>query len=177
MALTATVRRFEIDLSDSDAHVYEALDLRVAQHPSETVRFLVARVLARCLEHEDALEFSRGLCVDDEPALWARDLQGALTQWIEIGQPSIDRLHRASKTGARVAVYGWKGGRELLTEARARPIHRADALEVFAFDAAFLDALAEAVDKVNRWAVAHSGGGLYVTIGARMIEGAVERLV
>jgi uncharacterized protein YaeQ len=177
MALTATVRRFEIELADTDAHVYESLDLRVAQHPSETVRFLVARVLARCLEHEDALEFSRGLCVDDEPALWARDLQGSLTQWIEIGQPSIERLHRAAKTGARVAVYGWKGGPELLAEARARPIHRADALEVFAFDPAFLDLLAAQVDKVNRWGVAHTGGGLYVTIGERVIEGGVSRLV
>jgi hypothetical protein len=33
------------------------------------------------------------------------------------------------------------------------------------------------VDKVNRWGVAHTGGGLYVTIGERVIEGGVSRLV
>ena len=44
MALTATMRRFEIELADSDRGVYEALDLRVAQHPSESERYLVARV-------------------------------------------------------------------------------------------------------------------------------------
>jgi uncharacterized protein YaeQ len=34
MAFTATMRRFEVALTDSDRGVYEALDLRVAQHPS-----------------------------------------------------------------------------------------------------------------------------------------------
>ena len=176
MALTSTVRRFEIELSDAERDVYETLDLRVAQHPSETLRFLVCRLLARCLEHTDALEFSRGLCVDDEPALWERNLQGDLTRWIEIGQPSVERLHRASKTGARVAVYGWKGGAELAREASAKPIHRADALEVYALDQPLLDALAETVDRQNRWAVAHTGGTLYVTIGERLFEGKIERL-
>jgi len=39
MALGATVHHFKIDLPDVDRGVYEALDLRVAQHPSETMRF------------------------------------------------------------------------------------------------------------------------------------------
>jgi uncharacterized protein YaeQ len=176
MALTATVRRFEIELSDSDRGVYETLELRVAQHPSETLRFMMARVIARCLEHVEGLEFSRGLCADDEPAIWQRSLQGDLLNWIEIGQPAIDRLHRASKASARVAVYGWKGGAELLREARAKPIHRADALEVHVFDAAFLDTLAALVDRQNKWSVARSGGALYVTVGNALHEGAVVHL-
>src|SRR5690349_1842635 len=108
MALTATVRRFEIALADSDRGVYEQLDLRVAQHPSESERYLVARVIARALEHADGVEFSRGLAADDEPALWQRDLRGDLQAWIEIGAPSPERLHRASKLGARIVVYGWR---------------------------------------------------------------------
>ena len=59
--LTATVRRFEIALADSDRGVYEALDLRVAQHPSESDRYLIARVVARALERAGGVEFSRGL--------------------------------------------------------------------------------------------------------------------
>lgn len=173
MALTATVRRFDLELADTDRGVYETLEWRVAQHPSETLRFMMARVIARCLEHVEGLEFSRGLCVDDEPAIWQRSLQGDLLTWIEIGQPSIDRLHRASKTGARVSVYGWKGGPELVREARAKPIHRADALTVYAFDPAFLDTLAALVDRQNRWSIARSGGTLYVTVGDALHEGHV----
>jgi uncharacterized protein YaeQ len=91
MALTATMRRFEIALADSDRGVYEALELRVAQHPSETDRYLVARVIARCLEHAEGVDFTRGLAADDEPALWQRDLRGDLLAWIEVGAPTPDR--------------------------------------------------------------------------------------
>ncbi|MCA9681520.1 MAG: YaeQ family protein, partial [Myxococcales bacterium] len=57
MALSATIRRFTITLSDSDRDVYETLDLRVAQHPSESDRYVVARVIARALEHAEGLDF------------------------------------------------------------------------------------------------------------------------
>ncbi|MDQ3301441.1 MAG: YaeQ family protein, partial [Myxococcota bacterium] len=43
------MRKFEIALADSDRGVYEQLEWRVAQHPSESERYLVARVLARAL--------------------------------------------------------------------------------------------------------------------------------
>src|SRR5436309_9400622 len=103
MALSATVRRFEIALSDTDRGVYEQLAWRVAQHPSESERYLVARVLARALEHADGLEFSKGGVSDDtEPALVQRDLRGDWLAWIEVGLPSPDRLHKASKTAPRV---------------------------------------------------------------------------
>ena len=43
MALPATMRRFEIALADADREIYADLDLRVAQHPSESERYLIAR--------------------------------------------------------------------------------------------------------------------------------------
>ena len=96
MALPATVRKLEINLADSDRGVYEELEWRVAQHPSESERFLVARVLARALEHAEGMEFSKGGVSDDEmPALGishkrARDLghlpqsgPGGMLEWLE----------------------------------------------------------------------------------------------
>ena len=50
MALTATIYTFDIELADSDRHIYESLALRVARHPSETEAYLVTRVLAYALE-------------------------------------------------------------------------------------------------------------------------------
>src|SRR5574339_217992 len=133
MALPATMRRFAIALADSDRGVYEDLDLRVAQHPSESERYLVARVIARALEHGDGLEFSKGGVSDDtEPALVQRDLRGDLVAWIEIGSPSPDRLHKASKASPRVVVYAWKNVDTLVEAIRERGVHRADAIELFA---------------------------------------------
>jgi uncharacterized protein YaeQ len=176
MALTATVRRFEIALSDSDRGNYEALELRAAQHPSETDRYLVARVIARCLEHGEGVDFTRGLASDEEPAIWQRDLRGDLRAWIEIGSPSVDRLHKASKTGARVAVYAYKGAVELGRAITERGVHRASELELYALDAAFLDAVAATLDRVNRWDLTVSGGTLYLTSGGKTFESAIQRL-
>ena len=57
MALTATIYKFDIDLSDADRHVYEALTLQVARHPSESEAHLVARLLAYALEFTDGISF------------------------------------------------------------------------------------------------------------------------
>lgn len=176
MALTATMRRFEIALSDSDRGVYEALDLRVAQHPSESDRYLVARVLARALEHVDGLDFSRGLAVDDEPALWQRDLRGDLQAWIEIGAPSADRLHRARKASPRVAVYGWRQLEQLAAELVERKAHRAEDIELYALDPAVLDAVAAGLERNNRWELSVAGGTIYLAAPGGQWETAATRV-
>ena len=170
MALTATLRRFDVVLSDTDRGVYESLELRAAQHPSESERYLVARVLARCLEHAEGVDFTRGLSADDEPAIWQRDLTGALLAWIEVGSPSTERLHRASKTGARIAVYAWKGAEALAREIVEAGVHRAESIAVRPLDPAFLDRVAATLDRHNRWELAVSGGAVYLTIGGKLFE-------
>jgi len=162
MALTATMRRFEIALADSDRGVYEALDWRVAQHPSESERYLVTRVLARALEHAEGFDFSRGLSVDDEPALWQRDLRGDLQAWIEVGLPSVERLHRASKSAPRVVVYGWRQLEQLAAELVERKAHRAERLELYAIDPGFLDGVAAGLDRNNQWDLSIAGGTIYL---------------
>ena len=61
MAISSTLYRFQIELSDIDRGVYESLDWRVACHPSEDSERMVVRVLARAIAHEEGLEFGRGL--------------------------------------------------------------------------------------------------------------------
>ena len=176
MALTATVRRFEIALADSDRNVYEQLDLRVAQHPSESERYLIARVVARALEHAEGVDFTRGLAADDEPALWQRDLRGDLRAWIEIGAPSVDRLHRASKTGARIVVYGWRQLDALATALADEDTHRAEAIEIYALDGDFLDAVAATLDRNNRWDLSVAGGTVYLSTARGQHETTVARV-
>jgi uncharacterized protein YaeQ len=176
MALTATMRRFEIALADSDRDVYEQLDLRVAQHPSESERYLIARVIARALEHAEGVDFSRGLAVDDEPALWQRDLRGDLRAWIEIGAPGVERLHRASKTGARVVVYGWRQLDALAAELTERGVHKVDAIEIFALDGEFLDRIAASLDRNNKWDLSVAGGTVYLATAQGQHETTVTRI-
>lgn len=175
MALPATLRRFEIALADADRGVYEQLDWRVAQHPSESERFLVARVIARALEHGDGVEFSRGgVSDDDEPAIVQRDLRGDLQAWIEVGSPSPDRLHKAAKLAPRVVVYAWKSVDQLAEAIAERGVHRADELVLRALSPELLDAIAATLDRINRWDLSVTGGALYLAIGATQLEGAVR---
>ena len=177
MALQATMRRFAIALADSDRGVYEQLDLRVAQHPSESDKYLVARVVARALEHAEGLEFSPGGVSDDTlPALVQRDLRGDLLAWFEIGSPSADRLHKASKACKRVVVYAWRSVDALVDAIRERKVHRADALELHALDESWLDAVAGTLDRNNAWDLAVSGGSLYLTIKDKLFETAPRRI-
>src|SRR6188768_1977591 len=121
MALTATMYHFQITLSDVDRGVYEALDLRVARHPSETMRYLVTRTLAFCLSYEDGIAFSKaGLSAAEEAPVSIRDATGVLTAWIDVGNPSAERLHKASKAAPRVSLFTHVELGLLLKEASAR---------------------------------------------------------
>ncbi|MFT3692655.1 MAG: YaeQ family protein [Kofleriaceae bacterium] len=167
MALQATMRKFEIALANADAEIYETIELRVAQHPSENERFLVARVLARVLEHGEGLEFSKGGVSDDsEPAITQRNLRGEITAWIEVGSPSPDRLHKAAKASPRVAVYTWKPGLRAAIDERG--VHRGDEIAIHEIPQTFLDDVAKTVERTNRWDISVTGGVIYLTVGDQL---------
>src|SRR5690606_19112699 len=92
MAPGPTMHRCNVDLADSDRGIYETLEIRAAQHPSEPSDYLLTRVLAYCLEYADGIAFSKGLSDPDEPTIAIRDLTGALQVWIEIGAPDAERV-------------------------------------------------------------------------------------
>jgi uncharacterized protein YaeQ len=176
MALSATVYHLQIELSDVDRGVYEALDLRLGRHPSESMPYLLTRVFAYALLYEEGIAFSKGgLSSSDEPPLTVRDLQGNLRAWIEVGTPSADRLHKASKASPRVVVFTQHDPKLLAREAATRAIHRAEAIEVYALDATFLDEVAALTDRNARWTLLRTDGTLYVTAGDKTATGALTR--
>jgi uncharacterized protein YaeQ len=176
MALTATVYNFDIDLSDTDRGVYESLALRMAQHPSESDEYLIARMIAYLLEYQEGITFSRGVSEPDDPAIAVRDLTGKIKTWIEIGTPDSARLHKASKSGARVVVYCHKEGAQWLKGLAAAGIHRADALELYALDRSFIAALVSRVDRRMAFSVSINDRELYVSIGDDNLTGPVQAL-
>ena len=176
MALTATVYNFDIELSDTDRHVYETLALRVARHPSESEEYLVARLIAYLLEYSEGIEFSRGVSAPDEPTIAVRDLTGALTTWIDIGTPDAGRLHKAAKLAARVAVYTHKDAAQFQKQLAGKTIHNAEALELYAIDRALIGALVARLERRVAFSVSVSDRELYVSIGSDQLTGSVVRL-
>ena len=176
MALTATIYNFDVDLSDSDRGVYETVALRVAQHPSESDEYLIARVLAYLLEYTEGIVFSRGVSEPEEPMISVRDLTGKIQTWIEIGTPDAARLHKASKAATRVAVYCHKEGAQWLKGLAAAGIHRADALELYAIDRSLIAELVSRLDRRMAFSASINERELYISIGDVNLHGAVQTL-
>lgn len=175
MALTATIYNFSIELSDMDRGVYETLDLKAAQHPSETDESLVARALAYCREYTEGIEFSKGISSPDEPALFVRDLTGRLRTWIEIGAPDAARLHKASKACDRVVVYTHKDPKQMLGNWAGERIHKSESIEVYSFDPTFIGALVGKLDRRMAFSLSITDGHLYVAFADESIDGAIRR--
>ena len=165
MALGATIHTFDVELADTDRGVYQTLNLRVAQHPSETPDYLLTRVVAYCFEFAEGIAFSKGLSDPDDPAIAVRDLTGALQVWVDIGLPEPERLHRASKAAPRVAVYTHKDPAQWVTKLAAAKIHRAEKLEVFALDRAWLAQFVARLERRMQFSLSRSEGDIYLSIG------------
>jgi uncharacterized protein YaeQ len=176
MALSSTIYIFDIRLSDGDRQVYETLSLRVARHPSETAEYLLTRVLAYCREFTEGIAFSSGgLSNPEEPTLAVRDLTGALQTWIEIGAPDAARLHKASKSAARVAVYSHKDVTAWMGNLAGERIHRAESIAVYAVDRTWLAAMVAKLERRMEFDLAIAEGNIYVTLGGETLSGSLER--
>jgi uncharacterized protein YaeQ len=180
MALGSTVYHFEVELSDVDRATYASLDLRLARHPSESLRYLLTRTLAYCLSYEEGIAFSKGgLSASEEPPVAVWDATGALRAWIDVGSPSAKRLHKATKAAERVAIYTTVALPLLMAEAASSPIHRVEAIEVWPFEASFIDGVAAQLDRKHGFALTRSDGMLYLGVGDATYEAplALARLV
>jgi len=177
MALSATLLRFSIDISDVDANVYETVSLRVAQHPSESDAYCVCRVIAYCLHLGDRIDWSKsGLCDADEPALKAESLTGDMQLWIDIGTPSAERLHKASKRVPRVVVYTHKRAELLVAKLSGQRIHRVDELELYSLDPTMIEQLANQLQRNNQWSLFRQDDELLISVDTDSFGSEVTRL-
>jgi uncharacterized protein YaeQ len=174
VAQSSTMYVFTVRLADSDRGVYETLSLRMAQHPSETLEFLMTRVLAYCLEYTQGIAFSKGLSDPDEPTISVRDLTGVLETWIDIGLPEAARLHRAAKMARRVVVYAHRDVTPWLARLEGARIHRAEALEIQVVDRELVSALVARIARRMELDFSISDRHLYVSVGEATYSGTVE---
>lgn len=170
MAIGSTIHNFEVALSDTSRNVYETLQICAARHSSETLPFLICRVLAFCLEFTERLEFSKGLDDPELPAIWARDLTGRITHWIEVGVPSVEKLHKASKKVEYVAVYVHKSPEAVIQQLAGRKIHHAEKIMLHAFSEPFLEQVSALTERRNNWQLSYSDGTIYLdTSGKNLV--------
>lgn len=168
--------KFLIDLSDVDRGIYQTLDFRTALHPSEIPSYLLSRVIAYALQYADGLEFSAaGLGDPDAPALLQKSLNGAIENWIEIGNASVKKLHKAGKASKNVVVYTYKNAEVLIAEIKNSDVHRADEIQIYQIDQKLLTQLEKHLEKSNRWTLLHQGGHLDISDGTNFWSGTIQK--
>ncbi len=176
MALPSTVYRATIELAHVDRNRYASLQASVARHPSETADRLVLRLLAYALCYDEELAFTRGICAGDEPDLWAREGDGRVRLWVEVGLPDPERLLKASRHAGRVVLVAagpsrWNWERQHLEKLAAVPN-----VTVLGLDQELVAALVERLERAVVWGVTVSDAIIYVDVGGETVQGAVALL-
>lgn len=163
MALPSRVFRVNIQLADIDRGVYESIQATVAQHPSETEERLIARVLALAIFYAPELSFTKGLSAGNEPDLWVIGPDGKPRFWVEVGLPDGDRIMKAARHAARVALLACGRALPNWEQLHLAKLARIANLIVVSIDQEFLTTLASRLQRSINWSITISGGTLYLT--------------
>lgn len=166
MALTATVRKVALNISDIDRGYYAEHHLTYAQHPSETDERLMVRIAAFALLADERLLAGAGLSNEDEPDLWKHDYSGQIETWLDLGQPDPARIRKACNRAAHVVVvnYGDQSA-EVWWEKNRSALMRHDNLTVIGFDAATVAALGQRIARSMRFDVLIQDGEMQLISG------------
>jgi uncharacterized protein YaeQ len=175
MALKATVFKANLQIADMDRHYYHDHAITIARHPSETDERMMVRVLAFALHAHEALAFGKGLSTDDEPALWQKDLTGAIELWIDVGMPDEKDIRKACGRADRVIIYSY-GGRsaDLWWEQNRGKLERIKNLTVINLPAATTQALAKLALRTMQLQCTIQDGEVWLADDNERIE--VERI-
>ncbi|PIV87692.1 MAG: hypothetical protein COW48_10160 [Hydrogenophilales bacterium CG17_big_fil_post_rev_8_21_14_2_50_63_12] len=107
MAIKATIFKADLQIADMDRNYYADHTLTLAKQPSETDERMMVRLLAFVLHASEQLSLGKGLCLDDEPDLWRRDLTGAIELWIDVGLPDEKWTRKACGRAEQVVVVSY----------------------------------------------------------------------
>jgi uncharacterized protein YaeQ len=165
MALKPKIYKTRITLSDIDRDYYTTLNLTVAQHPSETLERMMVRVLAFCIHAREHPTFTKGLCAVEEPDIWAHTLDDRISLWIDVGEPAVERIKKATRLSPAVRVYSFNSKSDTWWE-QGRARFNALPVSVFQLPWEEVQALAALVQRTMDLSVTITGDSAYVAAAA-----------
>lgn len=150
MALKPTIYKLNLNLSDLDRNVYETINLTIAKHPSETEERMMARVMAFCFNSQESLSFTKGLSDVEEPDIWVKTLDDQTELWIDVGEPAVDRIKKATRLSKVVKVYSFNTKSDVWWSQSSSKFMRLDA-SFYQFDFSEIETLASHIERTMKW--------------------------
>jgi len=175
MALKATIYKADLSIADMDRNYYQEHSLTIARHPSETDERVMIRLLAFALHADLALAYGKDLFDVEEPALWLKDLTGAIQTWIEVGQPDEKRLLKAAGRAEKVVVYSYSATSSIWFKGLANKIERARNVSVINIPSSTSAQLEKMAQRSMQLQCTIQDGQVWLTDGADTVQ--VEREV
>ncbi len=171
MAQNATIFKIDLSISDMDRGYYADHNLTVARHPSETDQRMMLRILAFIFNASESLKFTKGLSDVDEPDLWQKNLHDTIELWIQLGQPSEQRIKKGCNQAQQMLIYSYSDGAlNKWWQKEQNVLNNRKNLKVFAIDESVGEALAQVVDRQMHIQCTLSEGQAWLTIGDTSIE-------
>jgi uncharacterized protein YaeQ len=166
VALKPTIYKFNIALADLNNHHYPNLNLVLAQHPSETLERMMVRLLVFCLHsHEDTdqlMSFTKGLSSTEEPDIWHKGLDDQLNYWIDVGEPSFDRMKKACRLAKRTFVYSFNSKSDVWWKQNQLQFSVLP-IKLASFDWQEIKLLAQHVERTATWSITISDESLFIS--------------
>lgn len=175
MALKPTIYKLDIALSDLNRNYYDNIDLTLAQHPSETLERMMARVVAFCINAEENLRFTKGLSEVEEPDIWSRTLDDQVELWIDVGEPDAERIKKATRKASAVKVYCFNSKSDVWWELSKSKFTQLSS-EVYRLDWSEIQTLAGLVQRTMKVSFTITGDSAYITVDDKQCEVCWTRL-
>jgi len=169
VATKPTIYKLRIALSDLERNYYDSLNLTVALHPSETPERMMARVMAYCINTQNGLNFAKGLSDTDEPDIWVRSLDDQTILWIDVGEPSPERIKKASRQATQVLVYSFNSKTDVWWDQNKSKFGRLE-VSVFRFNGTEIGRLTQFLTRTMDLSVTITGQSAYVASDLGEVE-------
>ena len=135
----------------------------------------MAKLLAFCINAKAGLVFTKGLSSVEEPDIWIRSLDEQTSLWIDVGEPSPDRIKKASRQAGEVQVYSFNSKSDIWWE-QGRSKFAMLKVSIFRFDSQSVKALTALVERTMDLSITITGDSAFIATDSGECEVAWDPL-
>ncbi|TPV54323.1 YaeQ family protein [Aestuariibacter sp. GS-14] len=175
MALKATIFKADISISDMDRNYYQSHNLTIARHPSENDERMMLRIIAFIANAHERLQFTKGLSDDEVPDLWQKSYSDEIELWIELGQPSEQRIKKGCNQSQQMQIFAYADNSfDMWWKKEHAKLQVRKNLSVFTVPDELAEALVKAVQRSMQIQATIQDGQMWLTIEGADVTSSVE---
>jgi uncharacterized protein YaeQ len=113
--------------------------------------------------------FTKGLSDADQPYIWHKGYDYQINYWIDVGEPSFDRMKKACRLAKQTYLYSFNSKVNVWWK-QSQPQFSTLPIKVFSFDWAQIQLLAKQLERTASWSITISDESLFVSTGDEQVE-------